>query len=209
MKKLICILLILAIFLPIYAMADSNASEHKITINGVNVVFTNGKTVLEPIENDGILYVPLESFLKAMNIDYKVESNEYIITTAIAEPTPTPTPKPTATPREKTPYEMLKNTDKVFLDKFLAKIHKFGDPGAVSIIDVQNSKGEYSGGYFVKASATNAFGGKAIRWVYITKDGELWTVDKGAEEEYLAGGNYDIEAINKALAYKLKELGYR
>ena len=209
MKKFTGILLavVLCFAVMVNALADDNT--YKITINGVNVVLTDGKAVLEPIENDGVLYVPLEALLKAMNIEYEVDGKDFTISTTVAEEKPTPTPAPT-----KTPYDNLGATEKFILKSFLPCVQYFNDPSSLSILDIKKGAGQpyWHGGYLVKISATNKMGGKTQAWFPVcTEDGKYDFIEMDIlDVMYVDDGKYsfDIPAINKALKFKLNEMGY-
>ena len=217
MKKLTGILLTLILCISIFmsVVADDNASPYKITINGVNIVFTDGKTVLEPIENDSVVYVPLEAFLKTMNIDYKFENNEYTISTASSVQEATPTPKPASA------YDSLTPAEKEFMEKFLPDVKYFNDPSSLRIVDIRKGKRKESsytgwqgdGGYFVLISATNSMGGKIQKWVVVDpkdKTFELFELDANSYSvsEWSTELRYNITELNKALKQKLEEMGY-
>lgn len=211
MKKLTGILLtfILCFSILMNAVADDNASPYKITINGINVVFTDGKTVLEPVENDGVLYVPLEAFLKTLNLDYNVEGKEFIISTATAEETPTPTPKPTYTPKPQTAYEQLSRDEKKFVDALLNCSKIFYNPGSITINKVWNaimSSGS-DNCYYIMVTCQEADGRFRDALYLIAGD---W--GDGAEEYKIntdvTETRFDYTKINNAYNEKIKTLGY-
>ena len=205
MKKLTGILLALILCLSILvsAVADDNASAYKININGVNVVFTDGKTVLEPVENDGVLYVPLEAFLKTLGIDYKVNGNEFTITTAVTKEEPTDTPKPTATPKPKTAVQQLSSAESKFLNMFIKNLELFENPASITIDEVW----EIDSGYYADVTSQER-GRMSSSLYYIASFG---IGEKKFRHEFtvpVRKVSFNYSLLNKALAEKLKSLGY-
>ena len=211
--SLLCICLTCMIAFSAFA-ADS--SEVKIIVNGVTLVMADNDKVIKPIEEDGILYVPLAAFLDAMNISYTYSENTYTITKSDkqAETATAPTPAPA-----KTPYESLSAAEKFFLDKFLPDVKYFNDPISLRIVDVREGKKKESshsgwqgdGGYFVLLTTTNSMGGNTQKWFAVDpKDRtfELFETDANYISEWSTALNYNIEALNNALKYKLEEMGY-
>ena len=211
MKRLFAFFLMLCL-LCISTVVFASDADIKILVNGVSLTLVDNDKVVKPIEVDGIVYVPLAAFLDALNIPYNESNGTYIITYGnIQQATPEPTAAPTPTPKPKTPYEELGLKEKRALDILLKCIPKLDDPGSIMITDMRKSSDNFLGGdgIFYKLSETNKTGGKEQNWYYtydtlgyLVKD-NIFTFDNSVED------NYDIEAMNKALKFKLEEMGYR
>ena len=218
MKKLIGILLILVLCSTVImnSVADDNVYEYTISINGVNVALVEGRTVLDPIVIDGIVYVPLEAILNSMNISYELNGSTYAISTAVKEEIPTATSTPTASPK---PTATPKNTsnmpakEKKFMDAFTKELGNYKFPATVvinKVYDVIDSDTNY----YVQTTSKNGLGMDVTKWYYLyignTGGYFMENVSRDPIASYSADTKYqyDIELLNIALSEEIKRKGY-
>lgn len=208
MKKFIAMLLALCI---LCSFACAEESDKKIIMNGVNVVMIQDDKIIKPIEENGMLYVPLEAFLKAINMEY-VQTGDSFIITSVAPMTPG-TSQPQAQPQPQTEepedyYAQLSDAEKKFMDNFLKGVGAFKNPSSVRIVSVYDHKTSPGILFFTQVSAQNGFGGNSVE-LYLCFAGFIAEVVD--EEEYWknrVAADYDIQLLNKALKQKMAEDGY-
>ena len=203
MKKAIALLLILLMSFECLTAFAAEPSDVKSIVNGVTVVLVEKDRVVKPIQEDGVLYIPLVAFLDALGIPFTQSEGTISISLSDTRNT-TPAPTPTKTP---TPYELLSGEERTFMETFLIHVSKFYDPSSVSFVEIYKGAGSHKYGFYVKVSAANKLGGKVFNWYFVNSssfDGYKYAPSSG---EYTAS-NFDISKMNKALKYKLEDMGY-
>ena len=208
MKKLIAILLALC---TLFGCCCAEESSQKIIMNGVNVIMLDGDKIIKPIEENGVLYVPLTAFLDAINMEYTVTVDGIIITsTAPMTPAQPQTQVQAQPPVEEKPdyYAQLSDSEKNFLDNFLQGVGAFKNPSSVRIVSVYDHQTGPGILFFTEVSAQNGFGGNSVD-LYLCFAGFIAEVVD--EEEFWTKrvvGDYDITLLNKALQQEMEKLGY-
>ncbi|MBR2661982.1 MAG: hypothetical protein IKE15_11415 [Clostridia bacterium] len=221
MKKVLTISLVITLIVLCVSQINCSFSEdanteYTISINGVNVALVDGKTVLDPIEKDGIVYVPLEALLKVMNISYELKDTTYTISTFAKEEmptatsTPTASPKPTATPKN---TSNMPSKEKKFMTLFAKKLGIYTFPATVVINKVYDCK-DSDTNYFIQTTSKNALNMDVTSWFYLyAKSTGSYFMEKRSSDPVAINAvdkkyQYDIELLNIALTEEIKRQGY-
>lgn len=205
MKKTIVIMLALVVIISTIAPALADSS---LQINGVNIPMIDSKgEELSIKEIDGIIYIPVEPFLKALGLDYTINDDTVCVTYSAS------------TEANVDEYANLLPEEKYFVDLVLDKVTSFKNPSSITVKSLFYIGDESAEAriYIADISAQNGFGGYTSQYYMIMDDGNiaLWldsTAEKAAEilskAEGLDQPDFEYGRINRAIQQKVSELGY-
>lgn len=201
MKRIFVLLLSFILLLSNVCYAEK--SNVQIEVNGVNIVLIDNDRVLHPIEEDGVVYVPIGAFLDAINIPYEQNGEKIIINItnqAVVE-------SGSSEKQDTTDYfAQLPEDEQTMIGGLIVWANKNTTPSSLRIKKAFLNKSAYR--YLLYISYNNILGRTLDSRIYVSF-GNAFIAPELYQDDDLKELDTDIEILNGAYLQKCDDSAFR